>query len=107
MTVSCQLGHEAEVVLRANQSHLELDRNFNNIEHSSESGRWGQDLPSRHPRQLRQGHAFLSMLALFGEQRIEQPAASGAASGEGRLQPVAKCHQLIELGDDAMLFGER
>jgi hypothetical protein len=24
-------GHEAEVVLRANQSHLELDRNFNNI----------------------------------------------------------------------------
>jgi len=28
-------------------------------------------------------------------------------SGEARLQPVAKRHQLIDLGDDTMLFGER
>ena len=30
----------------------------------------------------------------------------GGGGGEARLQPVAQRHQLIDLGDDAVLFGE-
>ena len=42
----------------------------------------------------------------LGEQRVEQAAAGGGGGGEARLQPVAQRHQRIDLGDDAVLFGE-
>ena len=37
---------------------------------------------------------------------IEQPAAFGLGRRELRFQSVAKGHQLIHLGDDAVLLGE-
>ena len=41
-----------------------------------------------------------------GEARRRQPVARRLALGPRRLQPVAQRHQLIDLGDDAVLFGE-
>ena len=41
------------------------------------------------------------------QQGFEAEAlAGGIGSGEGDLQPVAEGHQLIDFGDDAVLFGE-
>ncbi len=34
-------------------------------------------------------------------------AAVVLGTGEARLQPVAQCHQFINLGDDAALLGDR
>jgi hypothetical protein len=42
----------------------------------------------------------------FGEQGVEQAAAGAGRRGEVRLQPVTQRHQRIDLGDDAVLFGE-
>ncbi len=42
----------------------------------------------------------------FVQQRVKQTAAGVVAGGEARLQPVAKRHQFINLGDDAVLLGE-
>jgi hypothetical protein len=42
----------------------------------------------------------------LGQKGVEKAAAGGAGMGEARLQPVAKRHQLIDLGYDAVLFGE-
>ena len=40
------------------------------------------------------------------QQRIEQPTARILTGGQARFQTVAKGHQFIDLGDDAVLFGE-
>ena len=40
------------------------------------------------------------------ERGFEEPAADGLAGSELRFQPVAQGHQLIDLGDDAVLLGE-
>ena len=50
--------------------------------------------------------AILDRRQGFGQQRVEQAAAGGGGGGEARLQPVAERHQRIDLGDDAVLFGE-
>ena len=50
--------------------------------------------------------AILSRRERLGEQRVEQAAAGGGGGGEACLQPVAERHQRIDLGDDAVLFGE-
>ena len=42
-----------------------------------------------------------------GEARRRQPVARRLPLGPRRLQPVAQGHQFIDLGDDAVLFGER
>ena len=42
----------------------------------------------------------------FDEQRIQQAAAGGGGGGEARLEAVTERHQRIDLGDNAMLFGE-
>ena len=42
-----------------------------------------------------------------GEARRRQPVARRLPLRPRRLQPVAQRHQLIDLGDDAVLFGER
>ncbi len=41
-----------------------------------------------------------------GEAGGGQSVAGGLAHGAGRLQPVQQRHQLIDLRDDAVLFGE-
>ena len=40
------------------------------------------------------------------EDGFEQAAACVVAGGEAFFQPVAERHQFIDLGDDAVLFGE-
>ncbi len=40
------------------------------------------------------------------QRSFEEAAAFGLGSSELRFQLVAEGHQLIHLGDDAMLFGE-
>ena len=42
-----------------------------------------------------------------GEARRRQTVARRLAACPRRLQPVAQAHQFIDLGDDAVLFGER
>jgi hypothetical protein len=42
----------------------------------------------------------------LGQQRIEQTTAGVLAAGEAFFQPGAKRHQFIDLGDNAVLFGE-
>ena len=37
---------------------------------------------------------------------VEQAAAGGVSVVEARLHPVAQGHQLIDLGDNAVLLGE-
>jgi len=51
-------------------------------------------------------HRALSWHQDLGEKGIEQAAAGGAGGVEARLQPIAKRYQLIDLDDDAVLFGE-
>jgi hypothetical protein len=41
-----------------------------------------------------------------GQEGVEQAAAGGGGGCETRLQSVAERHQRIDLGDDAVLFGE-
>ena len=41
-----------------------------------------------------------------GEARRRQPVARRLPLGPRRLQPIAQRHQFIDLGDDAVLFGE-
>src|SRR5262249_16160803 len=41
------------------------------------------------------------------EGRPREPVASRLPLGPRRLQPFAHRHQLVDLGDDAVLFGER
>jgi hypothetical protein len=52
------------------------------------------------------GCVILSRRQRFGEEGVEQAAADGGGGSEARLQPVAQGHQRIDLGDDAVLFGE-
>ena len=40
------------------------------------------------------------------QQRVEQAAESVITRGEACFQAVAHCHQLIDLGDDAVLFSQ-
>src|SRR5262249_53639039 len=42
----------------------------------------------------------------LGEQRFEQAAAGVVGGGEACFEPVAQGHQLMDLGDNAALFGE-
>jgi hypothetical protein len=42
----------------------------------------------------------------FGEQCVKQTSAGRVSGGQTGLQPIAQCHQLIDLGNDALLFGE-
>jgi hypothetical protein len=48
--------------------------------------------------------ALLIRRQRLGEQRVKQTTAGFVGRGEARLQPVAKRHQPIDLGNDA-LFG--
>lgn len=41
------------------------------------------------------------------EKGFEEAAALLLGSGELRFQPITQGHQFIDLGDDAVLFGER
>jgi len=41
-----------------------------------------------------------------GQAGCHQPVAPLLPSGPRRLQPIAQRHQLVDLGDDAVLFGE-
>ena len=43
----------------------------------------------------------------FIEQSVKQAAAGVVTNGEASLQPVAQGHELIDLGNDAVLLGER
>jgi hypothetical protein len=40
------------------------------------------------------------------KQGVEQATARLVTSAKARLQPVAERHQLIDLGDDAVLLGQ-
>ena len=42
-----------------------------------------------------------------GEKGFEEARSSGVGGGEGGRQPIAEGHEGIDLGHDAMLFGER
>jgi hypothetical protein len=42
----------------------------------------------------------------FGEQGVEEAAARGGGGGQARFEAVAERHQRVDLGDDAVLFGE-
>jgi hypothetical protein len=46
-------------------------------------------------------HQFL------GKEGVEQTGAGAIGSAEARLKLVARRHQLIDLGDDAVLLGNR
>ena len=46
-------------------------------------------------------------LKRFGEEGVEEAAAGGGGGGEARFQLVAQRHQRIDLGDNAVLLGER
>src|SRR5690606_15487521 len=50
--------------------------------------------------------AILGRRQRFSQEGVEQAAAGGGGGGEACLQPVAERHQRIDLGDDAVLFGE-
>ena len=41
-----------------------------------------------------------------GEARLREPISRNFPLGACGLQPIAQRHQLIDLGDDATLFGE-
>ena len=41
------------------------------------------------------------------EDGFEEAAALGLGGGELRFQAVAEGHQLVDFGDDAVLFGQR
>lgn len=43
----------------------------------------------------------------LGARSAEQAAAGGSGGSEARLQAVAQRHQSINLGDNAVLLGER
>jgi hypothetical protein len=51
--------------------------------------------------------ALLVRRQRLGQQRVEQATAGVIGGGEACLQPVAQRHQIIDLGDDAVLLGER
>ena len=40
------------------------------------------------------------------EEGLKEAGTSDIGSGETRLQPVAEGHELVDLGNDAMLLGE-
>ena len=40
------------------------------------------------------------------EECFEEAGAGGVGGGEGRLQPVAEGHEGVDLGHNAVLFGE-
>lgn len=43
----------------------------------------------------------------FGDHGFHELSGGGAGGGELRFQLVHQCHELIDFGDDAALFGER
>ncbi|MNN85652.1 hypothetical protein D3C81_2029700 [compost metagenome] len=46
-------------------------------------------------------------LSQAAQQRLHQLDVGADGIGLPRFQPVAQGHQLIDFGDDAVLFGER